>query len=315
MRTSRLLLAPLAALVAGAAFSAGGCSLSRMGISAMERAITRQGFTEQVYADDEFTVRYWVGGSGPPLLLIHGFGGDGLGTWRGQLEAFAEHYTVIVPDLLWFGGSSGGTPGLDAQGRAQIALLDHLSIPKADVVNVSYGGFVTLSLLYLAPERVGRVVFQDSPGPAFSESDVTELVARFGAESPEDIFVPTSGEDVGVLLDLTFYDDPRVPGFILNDLHRNVFSINQEEQRALLADLVGNRALGEALDLSQLKPLVVWGRYDEVFPLESGRALADMTGGELVVIEEAAHGPSAEHPEAFNAAVLEYLGQTRKPTR
>ena len=296
-------------LLAGGAFSTGGCSLSRVGIRAMERGIERQGFSEQVFSDEEFTVRYWVGGSGPPLLLVHGFGGDGVSTWRGQLEAFSEHYTVIVPDLLWFGGSRGGTPGLDAQGRAQLALLDHLGVEKADVVNVSYGGFVTLAMLHLDADRVGRVVFQDSPGPAFSEQDVTELIARFGVDAPEDLFVPTSGEDVGVLMDLTFYDDMRLPGFLLDDLHKNVFSVNQEEQRALLADLMGNRSLGESLDISGLKPLVVWGRYDEVFPLESGQALAELTGGELVVIEEAAHGPSAEHPEAFNRAVLEYLAR------
>lgn len=286
----------------------GGCSLSRVGLRAMERQVERRGFEEHTLVDGDYTVRYRVGGSGPPLLLIHGFGGDGLGTWRPQLAAFAEHYTVIVPDLLWFGGSHGGQPGLEAQGEAMIALLDHLAVPRADVVNVSYGGFVTLSMLHLAPERVGRVVFQDSPGPAFSEQDVADLLARFGASAPEDIFVPSGGEDVRVLLDLTFYDDLKIPGFLLEDMHRSIFSINQEQQRALLRDLVSNRALGETLDLSGLAPLVVWGRYDEVFPLEDGRELAKLTGGTLYVIEEAAHGPSAEHPEEFNRVVLEFLG-------
>ena len=288
-----------------------GCSLSQAGMNTIHRRIERQGLLPARLEEPAagLSVRYYAGGSGSPVLLLHGFGGDGPSTWQAQIPDFAEAHRVVVPDLLWFGEStSTTTPTLTAQAEAQLALLDHLSIDKVDVIGISYGGFVTLRLLQLAPERVGRVVIVDSPGPAFSDEDLQAMLERLGAETPGDIFLPDTPEDVQRLLDLTLFKERRLPRLVLRDMQRNLFSANRTEQAALLDDLPRNRALFSEADLQSLpETLVVWGRTDPVFPLRDGQELANMLGARLYVIDSADHGPIAEHPEEFNRVVLDFL--------
>ena len=63
-------------------------------------------------------------GAGLPVLLIHGFGANGLASWKAPMLDLVRDHRVLVPDLLWFGDSvSGRTPSLDAQADALQALL------------------------------------------------------------------------------------------------------------------------------------------------------------------------------------------------
>lgn len=295
------------------------CSPTRLGADLLDRAAYDWGYRARVVATPELSYHYLDSGErggpradrGVPLVLLHGFGGDGVGTWRAQLEPLADERRVLVPDLLWFGRSTGGgSPGLDAQVAAVLAMLDHAGVAKVDVMGISYGGFVTLGLLGAAPERVNRVILVDSPGPFFSSADQAAMLARFGVSTVEELFLPDTPEDVGVLLDLTWHAPLRVPRPILAGLLRESFSAHREQQRALLADLQRRRdSPGMPSFDGRPRPLVVWGEHDEVFPLADGEELADAIGAEWVVIPDTAHGPSAEKPAAFNAAVIDYLSR------
>jgi pimeloyl-ACP methyl ester carboxylesterase len=300
--TSLLLVALLAPLPA--------CSLARVGNDLIAARAEHLGFTEHHLAKDGWYLRYWVGGEGPPLLLLHGFGGDGLTTWRPQLDALARVRRVIVPDLLWFGESGGvdAQPGLDTEARAQLALLAAEGVARTDVMGVSYGGFVLLKMQALNPDVFDRRVIVDSPGPAFSEEEQAEMLARFGASSPADIFLADTPEQVQALIDLTRVHHRRLPRFLLRDLQRNVFAAHRAEQAALLTDLPTHRADGLTA-VAGRPPLVVWGSDDPVFPVASGRRLADMLGADIVVIPETAHAPMTEKPAEFNQIVLDYLGR------
>lgn len=290
-----------------AALLAWGCSPVRLAARAESARTRRRGLAEATISLNGMALHVWKGGQGPPLLLLHGFGGDGLWTWRSQIEALAAHHTLFIPDLLWFGGSDAPGPyTLDRQTDAVIALLDHEGIARTDVVGISYGGFVTLSLGVRAPERVGRAVLVDSPGAAFSAEDYQGLLNRFGATSAADVFVPTGPEGVRTLLDLAMVKPPRVPKPILRDLYRQTFSQHQPEQRALLDDLLGRR------DSTPVwKPtgpvLLVWGAEDGVFPVSVAHRLAETLAAPLVVIPDTAHAPNLEAPAAFNAAILNFL--------
>ena len=286
------------------------CSLSRAGLNLVEAQAEGVGMESRWLSQEGWYLRYWVGGEGPPLLALHGFGGNGLSTWRGQLRPLMRSHRLIVPDLLWFGDSGGAQarPSLETQARAQLALLAHEGIGRTDVMGISYGGFVLLMMQALAPDTFDHLILVDSPGPAFEPEDQAAMLARFGVEDAAEIFLPEDPEDVRVLLDLAFGRPRHLPGFVLKDLQRNVFSAHRAGQRALLADLVGRREAGLGLDFRR-PPLLIWGAGDQVFPVEVAERLAAQTGGELVVIEGCAHGPQADGAATFNKAVLSYLAR------
>lgn len=314
MRPLLLLLATLLA----------ACSPSQFGIGILERAATDAGFRAERAVDGPRTVAYLDsvrpatrGIDRPPVVLLHGFGGSALTTWRAQLLTFGAERRVVAPDLLWFGASvSTEPPSLDAQVAAVLAVLDHAGLARADIVGISYGGFVALQLLATAPERVGRLVIVDSPGPFFTEADQAAMLQRLGVPSAEDLFLPDTPEEVDALLAITSAEPRHVPRVILADLQRTVFSANREGQRGLLQDLVARRgatplpALGAGHD-----PLVVWGELDQVFPVEIGHTLADALHARLEVIPGTAHAPCAEAPQAFDAAVLGHLDRPAAPAR
>jgi pimeloyl-ACP methyl ester carboxylesterase len=88
-------------------------------------------------------------GDGPPLLLLHGLGGE-RHVWQPLLAPLADHRTLIVPDLPGFGASpalpaeTAATPA--ALAAAIAGLLDALDLDAPDVVGNSLGGWVALEL-------------------------------------------------------------------------------------------------------------------------------------------------------------------------
>ena len=70
---------------------------------------------------------------------------------------------------------------------------------------------------------------------------------------------------------------------------------------------VMNRVGEEEPEPISLPTMVVWGREDPFFPLEIGERLADFLGAQLLVIDEARHGPNMEHHDLFNEKIAEFL--------
>jgi len=110
-----------------------------------------------------------VTGSGPPVLLLHGFP-DRADLWRHQIEDLKADFTVIAPDLRGFGDSD--RPGdVDAyRMRRSVAdmlwLLDALGFERAHVVGHDWGAGVAWSLVHAATERVDRLVVLSAGHPS-----------------------------------------------------------------------------------------------------------------------------------------------------
>ncbi len=96
---------------------------------------------------------------GPPVIFVHGFGGDYLG-WMFNQEAIAAHATTYALDLPGHGGSSKdvGDGSLARLVEAVLGLMDALAIPKAHLVGHSMGGAVALEVATEAPDRVASLV-------------------------------------------------------------------------------------------------------------------------------------------------------------
>lgn len=115
-------------------------------------------------ADGVIHVR--VGGSGPAVLLLHGFGDTG-DMWAPLAAALAGEHTVVVPDLRGMGLFSRPAGGYDKRTQAadMRAVLDKLGIDRADVVGHDIGTMVAYAYAARYPDKTERLVVMDAPVP------------------------------------------------------------------------------------------------------------------------------------------------------
>jgi len=123
-------------------------------------------FRTQDIATNGATIHVQVGGKGPAVVLLHGFGdtGDMWGVMAADLE---RDHTVIVPDLRGMGLSSKPPGGFDKKTQAGdvAGVLDALQIQRADLVTHDIGNMVGFAFAAQHPERVTRLVLIDAPVP------------------------------------------------------------------------------------------------------------------------------------------------------
>ena len=116
----------------------------------------------EALAVDGASLQYEVVGTGPAVVLIHGFSLD-MRMWDPQLPDLAAAFRVVRYDCRGFGASGPLDPAIPYTHAADlVALLDHLSIDQAALVGLSFGGHVALSAALLAPERVRALVLLDA---------------------------------------------------------------------------------------------------------------------------------------------------------
>src|ERR1700730_2667226 len=113
-----------------------------------------------------------VGGKGPAVVLLHGFGDTG-DMWAPLAIALVKNHTVIVPDLRGMGMSDHPDTGYTKKNQAvDIAgVMDALKIPKADLVTHDIGNMVGYALAAQYPARVTRCAVIDAPLPGIGHWD------------------------------------------------------------------------------------------------------------------------------------------------
>ena len=275
------------------------------------RRFQSAGLVEHQIALPSASVRCWIGGEGPPLLLLQGFGANATWQWYGQVGHFAPHRRLLVPDLLHFGGSVPRQSDCTLESQVEMIreLLDHQGVDRCDVIGVSYGGFVALGLSHEHSERVRRVVFVDSPGVGYTERDYQSLLSTFSVEHIGDLLLPTQPDGLKRLLQIAWYRPPWTPSFALPDVHRNLFIDRVVEKRALLDDLLSRLRGPEQISSLPQRSMVVWGRHDPLFPVTLGVRMAARLGSrtEMAVLEGSAHTPNMEETGKFNRVVEGFI--------
>lgn len=245
-------------------------------------------------------------GSGPPLLLIMGLGAS-LETWIAQRDAFTARHRVIMFDNRGAGESDCPPPPWTVPDMAAdaIGVLDALGIERAHVLGVSMGGMIAQEVAIRWPERVERMVVALS----FARPDPVRraflLFRRWARLQGVDLM------QEGVA-NLPWLVSPR----ILNDPERLQAMLGVVGSMPMMpADAYSYQidAILEHDTLSRLErvcapTLVLAAAEDVLTPLylsqEIARAIA---GARLVVLPRGNHAVQIEEPDAFNAAVLDFL--------
>ena len=127
--------------------------------------------TEEI-ATDGATIYVRVGGQGPAVVMLHGFGDTG-DMWAPLAAVLVNDHTVVVPDLRGMGLSSHPEGGYDkkTQGTDIARVLDKLKIEKADFITHDIGNMVGYAFAAQFPDRVSRWVVMDAPLPGIGNWD------------------------------------------------------------------------------------------------------------------------------------------------
>src|SRR4051794_15007449 len=123
-------------------------------------------FHTQEIATNGTTIHVRVGGKGPAVVLLHGYGETG-DMWSPLAAALVRDHQVIVPDLRGLGLSAKPKSGFDkkTQGEDVAGVLDALHVAKTDVVTHDIGHMVGFAFAMEHPDRVRRFVLIDAPVP------------------------------------------------------------------------------------------------------------------------------------------------------
>jgi pimeloyl-ACP methyl ester carboxylesterase len=123
-------------------------------------------FRAQEIATNGATIHVRVGGAGPAVVLLHGYGETG-DMWAPLAKDLVRDHTVVVPDLRGLGLSSKPDAGFDKKTQAGdvAGVLDALKIDRADLVTHDIGNMVGYAFAVQHPEQVRRFVLIDAPLP------------------------------------------------------------------------------------------------------------------------------------------------------
>ncbi|GAA3580847.1 alpha/beta fold hydrolase [Nonomuraea rosea] len=244
-------------------------------------------------------------GTGLPVVLLHAFPLSSA-MWLAQREGLARTCRVITPDLRGFGGSRLGDdePSLDLMADDVARLLDEESIDRAVIGGLSMGGYVTMAFCRRHPDRMLGVVLADTkagpdPPPARENRErIAQAVLSGGSEVLVSevlpaLIGPTTKERRAMVFG-------RVKGLVQSAPPGAV----AWAQRAMAARPDSFETLGAL----KVPLLVVVGEEDELAPPSDAEAMARaVPEGRLEIIPKAGHLSAVEQPEAFNAAVTEFL--------
>ena len=136
------------------------------------------------------TLHVRVGGQGPAVVLLHGFGDTG-DMWAPAAAVLVKNHTVVVPDLRGMGLSAHPDAGYTKKDQAvDIAgVMDALNIPTADLVTHDIGNMVGYALAVQYPARITKWVVIDAPLPGignWEEIKQSPLLWHFNFRGPDE---------------------------------------------------------------------------------------------------------------------------------
>jgi pimeloyl-ACP methyl ester carboxylesterase len=148
-----------------------------------------RGFHIEHIKNGDATIYVRVGGKGPAVVMLHGFGDTG-DMWAPLAEALYKDHTVIVPDLRGMGFSTQAQHGYDKKTQATdiATVMDKLGVQKADLVTHDIGNMVGYALAAQYSGRITKWVVIDAPLPGigpWEETLKSPLLWHFNFRGPD----------------------------------------------------------------------------------------------------------------------------------
>lgn len=268
----------------------------------------------RVTVDDGVTLEVEATGSGPGLVLVHGFGGA-KEDFALHVPALATAHRVVTFDHRGHGASDGpadlGAYSLDRLAADTVAVADAVGFDTFRLLGHSMGGMVARRVVLAQPDRVEALVLMNtSPGPVPGISvELVEYGARLALEEGEEgMDALKRAQDELDPLGSPAYRRLLVeqPGY--KDFQdRKWAALSPYMWAALAMELATQPDQVDALLDVDTPTLVMVGEQDESFLEPSRQAAAALPDAQLVVIANAGHSPQFEAPTEWRETLLAFL--------
>jgi pimeloyl-ACP methyl ester carboxylesterase len=243
---------------------------------------------------DGVSIYYEVHGSGPVLLLTHGYSATAQ-MWKGNIAALSKQHTLVTWDMRGH-GQTDYPPDQSAYSEEatvadMAAILDAVGAKKAIVGGLSLGGYMSLAFYRVHPERVSALLIIDT-GPGFKKDDAREGWNKRARETgdrydKEGLAVLKSGSAERAYA-----------------VHRSADGLARAA-RGMLAQK--NSAVIESLPNIKVPSVVIVGANDTPFLAASDYMAAKIPGCKKVVIPNAGHASNIDQPKAFDDALTSFI--------
>jgi pimeloyl-ACP methyl ester carboxylesterase len=271
-----------------------------------------QSFEERFADLRDVRLRYYVGGGGAPLVLVHGLGGAA-SNWIGVAPHLAERFRVLVPDLPGHAGSSPlpAAATLDPYAERVHELAEREEMLPAALVGHSFGGLVALRFALRRPQDVRAIVLTGSAGISTATRRVERLLTIAAFLRPSRLY-SRHRERVAqhkVLRYLVFgYWGASDPGALTSEAVEGFLAGPQlHTDSATAARVLVKDDPRVELDLVRCPTLVLWGARDHQVPVDDAFEYARRLRAELRVVSDCGHLLIGERPEVCVEAISDFL--------
>ncbi len=261
-------------------------------------------------------IAYLDVGAGPPVILIHGFGGS-MWQWEYQQHQLSQHFRVLTLDLP--GAGLSDKPDIDYRPDQMldyfVGFMDAMKIPHATLVGNSMGAGLVIGMALTHPARVAKLALVDGL-PQHVMEKLTSPSVRRALESSAPSWLVSFGNTLfgGLMIESVLqeivYDQTLLTPAVLERSNRN------RQLPGLIKPIMTvreNLPLWESGFATRLAAithptLVLWGEEDRVFPVAVGEELhRTIKGSRFIRIPKAGHIPQWERPDVVNQELITFI--------
>lgn len=258
----------------------------------------------------DLEIAYLDGGSGEPLILVHGFGATKDNFTR-VAAYLTPHYRVLIPDLPGFGDSfkpEHASYTIAQQVEWLYAFATALGVGRVHLGGSSMGGFIATLYALTHPDDVGSLWLL---APAGTQAAFDSELTRRISETGENMLVASTPEAFGRTMDFVVTRKPFMPYSVKRVMGQQAAANYRLHSR--IFEEIGPAAesgLDDRLQHVTAPALVVWGTQDRVLsPAAAERYLTAMPNAQVIRMDGIGHLPMVEAPARTAADYLRFRAQ------
>jgi pimeloyl-ACP methyl ester carboxylesterase len=261
-------------------------------------------------------IAYLDVGAGPPVVLIHGFGGS-MWQWEQQQHTLSQHFRILTLDLP--GAGLSDKPEIDYRPDQMldffVGFMDAVKIQQATLVGNSMGAGLAIGMALAHPTRVAKLVLIDGL-PQHVMEKLTSPSVRRALETTAPSWLVSFGNVLfgGLMIESVLreivYDPALLTPAVIERSNRN------RQRPGLIKPIMTVREnlplweSGFATRVGEIThpTLVIWGEEDRVFPIAVGEELHQtIKGSRFIRIPKAGHIPQWERPDLVNQELITFI--------